>query len=89
MERTTLLEYFRIFSKIVLYTLRLNTRRYVQSFLKIHLKESKFFLDRSICVVFLLGSAKFQPMLPMKIQRILPQKLIRFAVISNIIGGYV
>ena len=38
--------------------IKVTTMRWVQSFLKIYLKESKFYLDRSIFEVFLLGSAQ-------------------------------
>ena len=60
----------------------------VQYLSKNNFNGSQFYLDRSIYVVFLLRFAKIQPMLPMEIQRILPQKLIRLAVILNIISHY-
>ena len=52
-------------------------------FLKNVFKESQFCLDRSIYMVFLLSFAKIQARLQMKIQRILPGKLIRSVVFSK------
>ena len=52
-------------------------------FLKNVFKESQFCLDRSIYMVFLLSFAKIQARLQMKIQRILPGKLIRYVVFSK------
>ena len=49
------------------------TMQWVQNLLRIHFKESKFHMDSSIHMVFSFGFAKLQPMLPMEIQRILPQ----------------